>query len=187
MTTPTRILLVSLLFAGQLGPAHAAGNRWVDSFSLSVGTDDNSLDANVFRLGIQNSWNRTLFDGGAWFVGGYWDLSLAYLESDLDNSELFDLGITPILRLQRDAELSSGVSPFSEIGIGAHLLSDTRLGGRDLDTALQYSSHVGIGLGFGGKGRYELAYRYQHTSSADLGDDNDGIDFHLLKFAYNFE
>jgi hypothetical protein len=187
MITPTRILLVSLLCAGQLGPAHATGNRWIDSVSLSAGTDDNSIDATVFRLGIQNRWNRTLFNGGAWFVGGYWDLSLAYMESDLDNSDLFDLGITPIVRLQRDADLSSGVSPFSEIGIGAHLLSETRLGGHDLDTAVQFGSHVGIGLGFGSKGRYELAYRFQHLSTVDLGDDNDGVDFHLIKFAYNFQ
>jgi hypothetical protein len=187
MTTPTRILLVSLLLLAQLGTAHAAKGRWVDSISLSVGTDDNSIDSNVFRLGIQNRWNRTLFNGGAWFVAGYWDLSLAYLESDVDNSDLYDIGITPVLRLQRDADLSSGVSPFSEIGIGAHLLSETEIGGHDLDTALQFGSHLGIGLGFGDKGRYEVTYRYQHLSNTDLGDDNDGVDFHLLKFAYNFE
>ncbi len=187
MTTPARVLLVSLLFGALLGPAQAAGNRWVDSISLSAGTDNNSIDASVFRLGIQNRWNRTLFNGGAWFVAGYWDLSLAYMESDVDNSNLYDVGVTPVLRLQRDADLSSGVSPFSEIGIGAHLLSETTLGGHDLDSALQFASHVGVGLGFGGKGRYELAYRFQHLSNADIGDDNDGVDLHLLKFAYNFE
>lgn len=187
MTTPTRILLVSLLCGALSGPVQAAGNRWIDTISLSVGTDDNSIDANVLRLGIQNRWNRTLFNGGAWFMAGYWDLSLAYLESDVDNSDLYNVGVTPVLRLQRDADLSSGISPFSEIGIGAHLLSETRLGGHDLDTALQFGSHLGIGLGFGDKGRYELTYRFQHLSNADLGDDNEGIDFHLVKFAYNFE
>ncbi len=187
MTMPIRVLLVSLLLVAQLNPAHAAGNEWIDSFSITLGTDDNSIDATVFRLGIQNRWNRTMFNGGAWFVGGYWDVSLAYMESDIDNSDLYDIGITPVLRLQRDADISSGVSPFSEIGIGAHLLSETEIGGKELDTAVQIYSHVGVGLGFGGKGRYELAYQFQHASNADVGNDNDNVDFHLLKFAYNFE
>jgi hypothetical protein len=187
MTIQIRILLVSLLTLTRFGPAQATGNPWIDSFSLTLGQDDNSIEADVFRLGIQNRWNRTLFNGGAWFVAGYWDLSLAYMESDVDNSDLYEVGITPVLRLQRDADLSSGISPFSEIGIGAHLLSETRLGGHDLDTALQFGSHLGVGLGFGDKGRYEVAYRFQHLSNADLGDDNDGVDFHLVKFAYNFE
>ena len=117
----TRILIVPLLLLIHLGQAHATGDKWVDAISLSLGKDENSNETNAFRLGVQNKWNRTLFNGGAWFVGGYWDLALAYMESDIDESDLYDLSITPVLRLQRDASLSSGVTPFSEIGIGAHL------------------------------------------------------------------
>jgi hypothetical protein len=186
MTTPIRILIISLLSAAWFGTVSAADNRWVDSVSLSVGRE-NVIDADMYRFGVQNRWNRTLFNGGAWFVGGYWDLSLAYLQSDKDNSDLFALGVEPVLRLQRDADLSSGLSPFSEIGIGASLLSETQLHDRKLDTIFQISTHLGLGLGFGSKGRYEVAYRFQHLSNADISDNNDGVDFHLIKFAYNFE
>jgi hypothetical protein len=47
-------------------PATAAENRWIDSVSASVGKDGNSNQTDVYRLGIQNRWNRTWFNDGAW-------------------------------------------------------------------------------------------------------------------------
>jgi hypothetical protein len=44
-----------------------------------------------------------------------------------------------------------------------------------------------VGLGFGDKGRYELMYRYQHLSNADIEDPNQGINLHLVSFGYVFE
>ena len=141
----------------------------------------------LIRIGLQNRWERSWFEGGAWYVSGYWDAELAYLESDRgDHNELVDVSLTPVLRVQRDASLSSGVTPFAEAGIGAHLLSDTRLGVRVFSTAFQFGSHIGLGLGFGERGQYELSYRYQHLSNADIKQPNDGLDLHLLRLGYNF-
>jgi hypothetical protein len=187
MTSLPRILLVSLLLPASL-TTQGAGSRWVDSVSATAGRDNNSNKTDIYRLGMQNKWNRTWFDSGAWFVGGYWDLSLAYWDSNQDsNRHLYDLSLTPVVRLQRDAEISSGVTPFSEIGVGGHLLTDQKIGNRDLATTFQFGSHIGVGLGFGDKGRYELAYRFQHLSNASIKDPNDGIELHLLSVGYNFQ
>ena len=186
MQTRLTTLLAPLLLIPSL--LLAAGNSpWIDAVSLSLGTDDNSNDTNLFRIGFQNRWERSWFHGGAWYLSGYWDAEFAYMESDIgSDNDLLDLSITPMLRYQRDASLSSGAVPYAEAGIGAHLISDTKLGERDLRTALQFGSVVGIGMGFGGRGQYELSYRFQHISNADIKKPNDGLDLHLLRLGYNF-
>ncbi|MGB7932324.1 MAG: acyloxyacyl hydrolase [Gammaproteobacteria bacterium] len=190
MTMFARILIVPMLLLAHL--ALGAESRWVDSITVSVGKDNdtnktNAIQTNAIQLGLQNKWNRTWFNDGAWFVGGFWDVSLAYLKSDINqDTSLMDLSLTPFLRLQRDAQLSSGVTPFSQIGLGGHLLSDTELGNRDLATRLQFGPQVGVGLGFGQKGNYELTYRYQYLTNGGIKQPNDGLKMHFLSFGYAF-
>jgi opacity protein-like surface antigen len=102
------------------------------------------------------------------------------------DDDVYGLSLTPVLRYQRDARLSSGITPFAETGIGAHLLSDTRLGNINLSTAFQFGMLVGLGVGFGERGQYELSYRFTHLANADIKQPNDGLDLHLLKLGYNF-
>ena len=180
-------LLIFLMLLATLTLAQAAESRWVDSITVSLGKDNDTNKTNAIQFGLQNKWNRTWFNEGAWFVGGFWDASLAYLKSDINqDSSLFDLSLTPFLRLQRDAQLSSGVTPFSQIGLGGHLLSDTELGNRDLATRLQFGPQVGVGLGFGQKGNYELTYRYQYLTNGGIKQPNDGLRMHLISFGYAF-
>jgi hypothetical protein len=74
-----RKLLKTLLHGLVLLPlqAVAAENRWIDSLSASIGEDKNSNQMDVYRIGIQNRWNRTWFNDGAWYLGGYWDATTA--------------------------------------------------------------------------------------------------------------
>ena len=106
---------------------------------------------------------------------------------DGENGDLFDLSLIPVFRWQRDASLSSGVSPFAEAGIGPHLLSDTQLTDQAYSTALQLGTLVGFGIGFGDRGQYELSYRYQYVSNLDIKKPNDGMNQHLLRLGYAFE
>ena len=188
MTLHRRLLpLLAVIFAAT---AHAAGNNWIDAMSLTYGEDMDNNETTLYRLGLQNKWERTWLNDGAWYVGGYWDAELAYMESDHKNSEndnLFDMGLTPVFRMQRDASLSSGVSPYAEVGIGPHLISETRLGKQQYSTALQFGSLIGFGLGFGDRGQYEVSYRYQHLSNADIKTPNQGMNLHLLRLGYAFE
>lgn len=188
---PTRLLLtLPLLLLANMAMAGANGNRWVDAMSVTLGTDEDSLETDIYRIGLQNRWARTWFNGGAWNVGGYWDVELAYINADDavsgENDDLFDLSLTPVFRLQRDTALSSGISPFADAGIGAHLLSDTSLGDKSYSTAFQFGSLIGFGLGFGKHGQYELGYRFQHISNAGIKKPNDGLNLHLLRFGYAF-
>ena len=172
------------------GGAQAAGNNWIDAISLSFGEDNDDNETRVYRLGLQNKWERSWLHGGAWYVGGYWDAELSYMESDHNkskNDELFAIGLTPVFRMQRDAELSSGMSPYAEVGIGPHLLSETRLDNQQYSTAFQIGSVLGFGLGFGDKGQYELSYRFQHLSNGDIKTPNQGMNLHLLRLGYSFE
>ena len=100
---------------------------------------------------------------------------------------MLDLSLTGVFRFQRDADLSSGLTPFAEAGIGPHLISDTRLGKRDLTTAFQLGSVVGFGVGFGERGQYELSYRFQRISNGDIKKPNDMLDLHLLRLGYSFD
>jgi hypothetical protein len=111
------------------------------------------------------------------------------MESDInnsDNSDLVDISLTPVFRYQRDANLSSGVTPYMEAGTGPHLISNTRLGFQKYSTAFQFGTLLGFGLGFGENGQYEVAYRFQHISNADIKKPNDGINLHLLRLGYSF-
>ena len=179
--------LLAVIFTAS---AQAAGNNWIDAMSLTYGEDLDNNETTLYRLGLQNKWERTWLNDGAWYVGGYWDVELAYMESDHEkskNDNLFDLGLTPVFRMQRDASLSSGVSPYAEAGIGPHLISETRLGNQQYSTALQFGSLIGFGLGFGDRGQYEISYRFQHLSNADIKTPNQGMNLHLLRLGYAFE
>ena len=67
---------------------------------------------------------------------------------------------------------------YAEAGIGAHLLSETQINDhRRFSTAFQFGDHVGVGLRFGQRGEYDLGYRFQHLSNADIKKANDGINF----------
>jgi len=189
MSGHAKYLLLAVFLLAQNSLASKPGDRWVDSLSVAVGGDEGSNNTGMFSLGMQNKWERTWFNEGAWYVGGYWDVSLAHLESDAAgsaNDELIEVGIAPVLRMQRDAALSSGYSPYAEFGLGAHLLSETHLGALDLSSSFQFSSQLGLGFGFGEQGRYELGYRFQRLSNADIKKPNDGIDLHLVRFGYGF-
>ena len=189
MLPASRFVAIPLLLLTFMTTASARGNSWIDSMSFMVGTDDDSIDATIYRLGLQNRWKRTWFNGGAWNVGGYWDAEIAYIEADAaqgQNDDLYDISLTPVFRMQRDTALSSGVSPFAEAGIGAHLLSETSLANKRYSTAFQFGSLIGMGLGFGRHGQYELGYRYQHISNASIKRPNDGLNLHMLRLGYSF-
>lgn len=191
MKLTSLLLALPLLLLTGTGPAGASSKHYFDSLSLTLGTDEDSLDSDVYRLGLQKKWRSTWFNSGAWYVGGYWDTELAYISADDasgdENDDLFDLSLTPVFRLQRDTALSSGVSPFAEAGIGTHLLSETRLADQKFSTLFQFGSLIGLGVGFGKHGQYELSYRFQHISNADIKTPNDGLNLHLLRLGYAFE
>ncbi len=187
-----KLMLHSLLLASLvLGSAHSAvlagETPWIDGISLSLGAGDDPGNLDLYRIEMQKRWHNSWFKGGAWYLGGFWETGLTSLQTGVPNkTNVVALSLTPVLRYQRDARLSSGLTPFAEAGVGLHLLSDTWVGENDLSTVLQLGALLGLGLGFGDRGQYELSYRYTHLTNADIKQPNDGLEMHMVKLGYNF-
>ncbi len=167
------------------GPAAHA----IDGMSIEFGDADSSYsDVRLYRVGVQWKWSKRWFDTGNWHLGGYWDASLGYWDNKspgATHSSIFDAGLTPVFRFQQNNP--SGFSPYVEAGIGIHFLSHTSVTAqRQFGSSFQFGDHVGVGLRLGGKGQYDLGYRFQHLSNAGIKQPNNGINFHQVRLQYNF-
>ena len=165
------LLAAALVFAC---PAWA-----LDGVSAEAGYHD---DVRMWRVGVQWEWDQRWFRGGSWELGGYWDLSAGGWRSGADT--VYDVGFTPVFRF----ETSDGGSRYLEAAIGFHQLSDLRISsGRLLSTNFQFGDHVGAGMRFGPRLRYDLGVRLQHLSNGGVRKPNPGIDFLQLRLQYHLK
>lgn len=95
--------------------------------------------------------------------------------------DITDAGLTPVFRLPMTT--AAGTSWYVDAGVGAHLISHTRIGPQVYSTAFQFSEFVGVGWLLGKDGRYDIGGRYMHESNADWKKPNDGMNFMLLRLA----
>ncbi len=179
---------VNYLFAAALIAASPAAFA-IDSMSIEYGhSDSGNVSVNMGRVGVQWSWNKKLVEAGNWHLGGYWESDFGYWSNNSaakTNSSLVDFGFTPVFRIQQTT--LSPISPYVEAGVGMHLLSKTSVSTqRQFGSAFQFGDHVGAGVRFGDKGRYDVGYRYQHLSNAGIKGPNQGINFHELRLQYHF-
>jgi hypothetical protein len=92
------------------------------------------------------------------------------------NASLWDTSLTPVLRWS--APDMAEVRWFIEAGVGAHLLSATRINNdRVFSTAFQFGESAGTGFAFGDHHRYELGVYVQHVSNARLKEPNNGLTY----------
>jgi lipid A 3-O-deacylase len=138
-------------FAAGLALALPAG-IFAQDLSLTIGTGDD--DTTLYRLGVGDDFAHWATDG-AWQWTGAWRAEIGYWESDdargNEGDDLWEVGFTPLVRLEPTAP--GGFAPYLEAGIGGRVLSDTRIGRRQLATAWQFGSHIGAGVGGGGRAR----------------------------------
>ena len=182
MKSLRRVLFIIALAATVNSPLYAA-----NTLSVELGTAASDEDVDRFGIAYKRDWAAQWFAAGDWYLGGYWELGAAYWDGRkgrTGNDSLADFHITPVLRLQRKPDAL--LIPFLEFGLGPHLHTDDSIGNKDFDIPFAFGSHVGGGFRFGESGRYELLYRFQHLSNASLGDDNPGINFHVLHLGYRF-
>jgi opacity protein-like surface antigen len=153
-----------------------------DGIAVEIGKEGGR---DMARIALQWQWQSRWLQSGGRHVGGYWDLSAGVVNSDAlpgQNDRLADIGLTPTLRWQPD-----GLQGFYiEGGIGARYISQTTLGSKRLSTRFQFGDHLGFGYRFGPKAAFDLGYRFQHLSNADIKRPNDGLDFHQLRLQYWF-
>lgn len=173
-------LLLSLLVAGT--SADASG---IDGFAVEIG-ESASSDSLLTRarLSLQQDWNRSWSVGRSARITGYWDLSLSHWKNrsrHRTNREVFDIGLTPTLRME-GAE-SASLSPYAEIGVGLHMLSHSSVSAfRRFGSSFQFSEHFGAGFRFGTRRQFDLGYRFEHISNGGLQPPNKGINYSLVRF-----
>jgi hypothetical protein len=173
-----RLMSAGMAFLATLAAPAAA----LDGVSVEAGRDGSYEMA---RFGVQWQWKQRWLATGGRHFGGYWDLSAGSWRADAlagQNDSLDDIGLTPTLRWQADD--LQGL--YLEAGIGAHYLSRTSLGGRRFSTRFQFGDHIGMGYRFGPQGAWDLSYRFQHLSNADIKRPNDGMNSNQLRLQYWF-
>ena len=106
---------------------------------------------------------------------------------DYRNDDITHVGITPVFRLTRHDRLDNGIKPFFEGAIGFHLMSDDKIGDKDMGGNFTFADHISAGAQFGGKLQHELSLRLQHFSNAGIYSSNPGVNFAAIRYGYNFD
>jgi lipid A 3-O-deacylase len=99
---------------------------------------------------------------------------------------IFALGISPVF-VYEFTPWASGHQFYIDGGIGVALLSDTRIGTRDLGSTFQFEDQIGVGVRLGQNRQHDLNVRYLHYSNGGFSDPNDGIDILLLSYTHWFQ
>jgi lipid A 3-O-deacylase len=174
--------IASAFALAAVSSVHAA-----DGASFEMGTGNESTD--LWRAGLQWSVQRRWFTERSWTLGAYWDLQAGRWSSQLTpgepQQELWDISLTPVFRLERAAR--TPLIPYAEAAIGFHLLSDLRVNSeRSFSTRFQYGDHLGFGVRYGPRYRYDFGIRLQHLSNGGIAKPNPGINFLEARLAYRF-
>jgi lipid A 3-O-deacylase len=143
-------------------------------------------DGGMARIGWQRDWEAKWLADGDWYLGGAWELDGGRWWGK-DGEDLWEVGLTPVFRFQRHRPLDLGIRPWVELGIGVHVLSQTRYSDKRLSTMLQFGDHLGAGFSFGDRQQYSLVYRFQHHSNGGIKRPNPGIEFHILQLGYRYK
>jgi lipid A 3-O-deacylase len=156
--------------------ASAASSLLPDRVDLTGGYGDNVA---IYGVGVH--WDSICTCSALKSVGIDLRLAaqLAYWrghEHPATNNSLLDVGLTPIFHWS-----GPEIGPtrlFLEAGIGAHLLSETRINTeRVFSTAFQFGEIGVIGLGFGDRHRYEIGALVQHVSNGAIKEPNNGLTY----------
>jgi lipid A 3-O-deacylase len=150
----------------------------VDSVSVEAG---GGSGVDIQRIGVQWKWDRKWFAMGDYHLGGYWDLQLGRWDGGA--GDIADIGFTPTFRFER----KDGMGPYLEGAIGFHLISQKQITPTTrTSTAFQFGDHLGVGVRFGEKGRFDLGLRLQHLSNGSIKRPNPGTNAALIRFQYHF-
>ncbi len=185
MNTLRRLILAALLLFGSAF-SHVCQAKEPDAVAMLIGQGfllSHLSDRRYLGLAYDWGWSKQWHVDHTWLLNGYTELAVSRWTARIGSRRLnlTDVGVTPVFRLIRTGQES--MHWYLEGGIGAHLMSRTRLGPQVFSTAFQFGEFGGIGLLFGRGLRYDLDLRLVHESNGDLKTPNDGMDFVLLRLA----
>ena len=168
----------TFLFAGLAASVPAMA---VDGYVVEAG---GAGHVQSLRVGMIRQWADQWFTEGNWHVTGYWEATLAYLNSNaLEGKSAADVGVSPVFRFRPNA--SGGAQPYWDVALGLHLLSTSHLDDRhNLGSNVLLAPLLGVGVTFGEKSQYDLGYRFQHLTNAGMKDPDDVLNLHQVRLTY---
>ncbi len=165
--------------ATALGPARVVGidhlefvggyGERTSNFRLAAHWDLFSRTRRLYRMDLSLAANYSLFNNP----------NYQFTPGGQSVDQLRDIGFTPVATFWSRGG-KGPLRPFLEMGIGLHYLTEKRVSIKNFSTNFQFGDHIGIGLEFGKKRDYRLAYQFQHLSNGGIESPNPGINFHLL-------
>jgi len=177
---PVAAALFALCFISSAARAQEPSPFASDGVSFEAG---NGNGAEMWRIGVTRKWQKRWLETGNWHLGGYWELQ--YGEWYGGNT-IHDFGFTPVWRFQQTER--SSFSPYVEAAIGFHLIQPVRLSeSRGFSTSFQFGDHVGAGVRFGERQKFDLGMRFQHLSNGGIKEPNNGINFTQLRLIINID
>ena len=108
-----------------------------------------------------------------------YSLGMVRAPAGQSNRDLAQVGITPFARWWFASNTGA------ELGVGANVFSGTRLGDKDLSTAFQFGSSVGLFHRLEGSS-WLLGLRLTHYSNAGIKEPNSGQNYLQLRASYVF-
>jgi hypothetical protein len=167
-----------------IGVFLAATAGWAKEFSLESAGARFGFPGNASGEGFNQAeafvnWNlRWHWDlGRDWHLQSRLDVSAGWLGRGPDNAAIATVGPTLVLGWRRfPVSIEGGVSPT--------VISLEHFETKDLGTDFQFTSHVGANWDFAS--RMRLSYRFQHMSNAGIGDNNPGLNLHMVALSCIF-
>ncbi|HTR08837.1 MAG TPA: acyloxyacyl hydrolase [Paraburkholderia sp.] len=165
----------------------AASAHAQNTFGIQLGAG--VADNDVKKLDLGFVWDPAL---QWWHFGGfhftllgeahvaYWKLD----DPDAIYANTWEFGVTPVFRIIKD---TGWFRPFFEAGVGVRLISHVRQTPyRTMSSSFQFADMVGVGAQFGEHGNYQIGFRFQHLSNADIKQPDPGLNFSEIYIQYNF-
>ncbi len=150
-----------------------------DISSVVIDGGQSNDDIKILRVGLRKDFQTPLYQNGIFDISGYHELSLNYWDGDHD--DITGIAYSPVFTMNFHTDVA--YKPYLEAGIGAALISDTMIDGRNMSSAFQFEDRFGIGVK---RGDFDLHLRYMHYSNAGLKEPNDGIDIGMMGVSYSF-
>lgn len=183
------IFLIYSLFACTSGLANVENTECEKGVSVASG--HGVSDIVPIRIGIQKSFGYPWAHRTRCPIGGYFEASAYALNGKKgrynpnSNKSAQALALAAVLRFQNQYEILA-VYPYLDLGLGASWFSKKEIGGRELGIHFEFEDRLGLGFRFGKNQQFDFCYRAVHFSNAYLGQQNHGINLHLLVLGYWF-
>ncbi|MCL6270775.1 acyloxyacyl hydrolase [Sansalvadorimonas sp. 2012CJ34-2] len=193
------VFALSIAFMSLTGQAMELSDLKPDGITVTHGKYiPSKADISTTRLSLRWNWNRNLLESSSWKLGGYFDLGYSRWRSHLSEKDqpspngadkAWAASFTPVFRLE--PESSAMLVPFLDVGVGVSYQSE-----KDLEKKLKSPINMGghtqfeirtvVGARFGDQKQFEFSYGWFHYSNANIHSQNEGLDFQLLSFGWNW-